>query len=365
MEQPGNAQLSTTMAAPSSTSVLAEFDKHLKEFVKQGPILKDLQANMKEMKARMTSLEHKRAASTEEVIPAKKQRAVSVSSSESESENDLGDCLSADQPSGSGDLDKFLSDGELSDQESSGDEMLDDLKSFFADSEETGPDIDTDLSKILNHGLRSLAQADSVKKLKDKHKRPGNVGNLQVPRVAPVMWRNMTEKGKAVDAALQKTVAKFLPGITPVIRQLDLLTKNKKEVKKNPLLQEMKHLASDAVQTLTHAVSSSNQLRKDSVKTELDSKFHSLCEPGHAVSEKQLFGDKLASELKELDDAKKFSLGKRSTNFRDKKYTNYKSRYQEDFRRGYSKNHKPAGYRKSTQSGGQKKDPKKWSQKRQ
>lgn len=372
-EQPSHkAQRSTNMAAPCSDSLWTKLNTHVEALAKQGPILENLQANMKEMHERMTSLERKRTAEPEDNVVGKKRKTdAASSSSESGNESDEGDNLpeNSNNQAISVDLDSFLSDGEINEEDSSEDELFKELKIFFADSEETGPDIDSNLSKILNHGLRSLAQTENVKKLKEKYKRPGNVGNLQVPRVAPVIWRNLTEKGKSVDAAVQKTVAKFLPGITPIIRQLDLLAQNKKEVKKNPILQEIKKLTSDAVQTLTHAVSASNQMRKDAIKSELDSKFHGLCEPSHPVSEKQLFGEKLSTELKELDDTKKFFLAKRSSGFqRDKRHTSFKPKYQEDFRKGYGKNHKPTtgfNFKKPYQSG-QKKDLKnKWSQRRQ
>ena len=54
-----------------------------------------------------------------------------------------------------------------------------------------------------------------------------------------------------------------------------------------------------------------NQQRKDAIKSELDSKFHSLCEPAYPVSATQLLGDNLNAELKELYDSKKVSIAKK------------------------------------------------------
>lgn len=366
-QQPAHSSKSTTnMAAPST---LANLDKHLSEFLKQGPILQNIQRDLKGLSHRIDRLERKRSATP--IVERKKRKKQKISSSESDSASDIlvSEEEIAPEPGCStvNALNTLLSDGELSsDKEDSEDEFFKDLKSFFKDNEETGPEIDSDLGKIINNGLRSLGQTEEVKKLKEKYRRPSNVGNLQVPRVAPIIWRNLTDKGKAVDAGVQKTVAKFIPGITAVIQQFNLITKNKKEVKKNPLLTEMRKLTTDAVSSLSHAMASSNQLRKDAIKTELDSKFHSLCEPSHPVSEQQLFGEKLSSELKELDDTKKFHLSKRSHTFSYKQERRQKSKYHEDFRRGYGRNHRPNHWKKTGQQSGQKKDQKgKWSQKRQ
>ena len=63
--------------------------------------------------------------------------------------------------------------------------------------------------------------------------------NLLVPKMDSVLWRNISDKGKVVDARIQKVVAKFLPGMSAVIQQFALLHKHKKKIKKNPLLKEI------------------------------------------------------------------------------------------------------------------------------
>ena len=99
----------------------------------------------------------------------------------------------------------------------------------------------------------------------------------------PIIWCNISDKGKAADAAVHKTVSKFMPGSTAIIQQLELINKNKKEPKKILVFKEIKKLSTEAVSALSHAVSASCQQGKYAVKSELDSTFHSLCEPAHPV----------------------------------------------------------------------------------
>ena len=75
----------------------------------------------------------------------------------------------------------------------------------------------------------------------------------------------------------------------------------------------------------------------------MDSKFLILCKPAHPVSATQLFGDNLNAELKELYDSKKVSIAKKKVFFEPERKNRYYKKYssQEDFRRGFSKNHKP------------------------
>lgn len=196
-------------------------------------------------------------------------------------------------------------------------------------------------------------------------------GKSTSPIVAPVIWRNLSVNGKSVDAAMQKTLAKFLPGMTAIIQQLDILAKNRKEVKSNPILKEVKRLSTYAIQMFSHAVASTNQLRKDVIKPELDPKFHALCDSSHSISEQQLFRDKLNAELKEMDDTKRFNITKRyshqssTSHWKSEKSSGgFKRKFdQQDFHRGYGKNHKP---KRTDFQANKKKDTKpKWSQKRQ
>ena len=55
--------------------------------------------------------------------------------------------------------------------------------------------------------------------------------NLQVPKVESVVWRNISDKGVAVDAGIQTAVAKFLPDVSAFIQQFALLHKHKIEIK--------------------------------------------------------------------------------------------------------------------------------------
>ena len=46
---------------------------------------------------------------------------------------------------------------------------------------------------------------------------------------------------------MQKAVSKFMPGLTAIVQQLELINKNKKELKKIPVFKEIKKLSTEAV----------------------------------------------------------------------------------------------------------------------
>ena len=121
----------------------------------------------------------------------------------------------------------------------------------------------------MNEGLRSVGQSEEVKNLREKCIRPSNVDNLQVPKVKSILWRNISDKGEATDAAAQKkAVSKFMPGLTAIVKQLELINKSKKELKRIPVFKEIKKLSTEAVSALSHTVSASCQQQKDAIKLE-------------------------------------------------------------------------------------------------
>lgn len=63
----------------------------------------------------------------------------------------------------------ILFDGKEIDEVDSEDNFLDGLKRIYEESKETGPNIDSEIAKIVNKGLRSMGQAEAMKKLKDKN----------------------------------------------------------------------------------------------------------------------------------------------------------------------------------------------------
>ena len=65
-----------------------------------------------------------------------------------------------------------------------------------------------------------------MKKLREKFIRPSNLDNLQLPKVEPIIWRNISDKGKAADAAVQKAVSKFMPGLAAIVQQMKFINKN-------------------------------------------------------------------------------------------------------------------------------------------
>ena len=67
---------------------------------------------------------------------------------------------------------------------------------------------------------------------------------------------------------MKKAVSKFIPGLTAIVQQLELINTNKRELKKILVFTEIKKLSTEAVFALLHAVSASCQQRKAAIKVD-------------------------------------------------------------------------------------------------
>ena len=187
----------------------------LQEAIKQGPILREIQRGMTDLCSRVGDLERKmgrssssgRNTSERNIISTKRKLLQNQSESDEDSDIEVSNeethhIPDTQQPSTSKELDNILSDGELASEDESDDDILKELKLVFKGTEKSSPAIDKELADVVNEGLRSVGQSEEVRKLQEKFIIPSNVDNLQVPKVEPIIWRNISDKGKTPDAAV-------------------------------------------------------------------------------------------------------------------------------------------------------------------
>ncbi len=105
-------------------------------------------------------------------------------------------------------------------------------QSFYQETEEEGVPVSSDIAPIINKGLRVMGQQEALKKLREKHCHPNNVGNIKIPKVNPVVWRTLIYKGEVCRCCNPKSRQNSSAAITPVVGRLICYQRTKKEVKK-------------------------------------------------------------------------------------------------------------------------------------
>ena len=218
-----------------------------------------------------------------------------------------GDQNSDSEESEDDDLDHFM-EAEKNGEEENDQDTLSDLEDFFEQDDGTGDDLSDRMAKITDKALRgkkSKKEDEKLKKLREKHKRPKNVENLQAPTVDNFAWRQMRREVKRVDYALKKGVLDCAQAITPLGKALELMQTNSyHEAAKSNVM--------DAFKILCLTVKTTNNKRLELIKKEMQPKYRELCP--EQLSATKLLGDNFQEAVKKLDGTKS-NLTMSSMNF--------------------------------------------------
>ncbi|KAL3859104.1 hypothetical protein ACJMK2_009337, partial [Sinanodonta woodiana] len=115
------------------------------------------------------------------------------------------------------------------------DDLLADLESFVFEHQKTGPNVEYKLAEVLNKGLHMLITSDKLKSMQEKYPRPGNCGNLKVPRINSEVWHAMSKQARSVDILLQKLQNQLGHVLVPTLRVLELFLKQINNLRELPL----------------------------------------------------------------------------------------------------------------------------------
>ena len=344
------------MAAPWSHQVFDRLSKNLDSYEKHCDLMNKISDRVNQLSTQVPKLTRKRPLSSERTDTNTKKQRVQLplvpnfdgddfSASDDNIQQQNNQSKSLDAIIDSSEEDEALEEGEVS-----GEDMLADLQAAFQQTAETGPNIDQKIADVLNDGLRKPPSDETIKVLKDKHKRPDNINNLQIPRSDKTVWSALHAQTRSQNAATQKMLGMFGYAIVPIIKQMEIFCKHKKQPKDLPT-KELRKLAQESYQLFCAAVSATNQKRRELFKRDLDTKYHKICDREYPMLATELFGDKLDNDLKELEEAKRMKLKKsfkpssnyekRSTNYGEKFLKAYGRDQNQYFHKGLSQNHRP------------------------
>ena len=209
----------------------------------------------------------------------------------------------ADNDSSADDIDELFAGSPNSEPEDDGsDDLLAELEGFFAEESLTGEDIHERVAGVVNRALRVLPSHqnnDKMKRLREAHKRPANVANLQLPRIDKALWRELKHETRSVDVADQRAILNYNSAIVPIAKAMSLLC-----TKPHCSGDELRGLITDSFKLLCESVVSTNAARRAAVRKEVQPQYKEICAPDRPISTTNLFGDNMSEDLKALKEAK-------------------------------------------------------------
>ena len=126
-----------------------------------------------------------------------------------------------------------------------------------------------------------------------KHPRPKNIENLQVPKVDDLLWRQLRRDVKQVDYVQQQAVAAYGQAMVPLIKKMEATEKHDKTVN-IPSLVTFKMLSWNIKQT--------NLKRLERIQKELQPKYRPLFQEGPSAT--KLLEDNFQEAVKKVEATK-------------------------------------------------------------
>ena len=203
------------------------------------------------------------------------------------------------------DINEFLE--EENNEDSSENEhfdMMADLEIFFEGQETTGPVVQERIARVTERALRgeiTNKEDEKMQTLKEKHRRPANIANMQIPKIDPFMWRHLKAETRAGDFIQVKALENYSYILTPLIKALDLFKSNSDQDKAIEYV-------SDAYKFTGLMVKATNNARLEKVKKELHPDYKTICD-AKKMTATLLLGDTTSEEIRKVKE------GSRNTPF--------------------------------------------------
>lgn len=195
----------------------------------------------------------------------------------------------------------------------------------YSQEESLGGKIKDELAKVVRGHFTTKLSNELLKKRLDAHLRPENCEALVAPSVNREIWQQLPARAKKVDvglAQLQRCVVKAASAITYTVNEMIQV----KDIKSaDTAMTMMKRNCTDALALLGHASRDLSMRRRSAIRPHINRSLHRLCDRDTVPVTTKLFGDDLASSLRDMKELEKLnaSLHPSVSRFPPKPFNNF------------------------------------------
>ena len=159
--------------------------------------------------------------------------------------------------------------------------------------EETGPNVDSELSSIVNTLIKDGLPEEKLQDKMNKYHCPGNCESLTKVCVNQAVWDNLTPPVRSKDVRLQKVQTSLFKGMCALtVMIINLVAQIPSFPAGNELLQE----ATDAFALIANTNTELNYRCREFIKPDLHNDYKHLCSSFLAITD-QLFGDDIPKSV--------------------------------------------------------------------
>ena len=189
------------------------------------------------------------------------------------------------------------------------------IESFYAASDNVGPDIDAQLAKIVSGFLTTRLPDDKLKEKLTACLAPKNCASIVSARVNAEIWDKLSTQTKSRDVKSQRTqnaLVGAIAGITVTADTLVRASRSGDSLSNADMASTLTSLV-DALALLGNVNLDLNQRRRDDQRGDINIAYKGLCKDG-ADGSALLYGDNLSTRIDDINHSNKVasSLGKAS-----------------------------------------------------
>lgn len=306
---------------------VAEFSQSTKDIKSLAKAVKSISDDMKSLKRKLPSEDQTNTVAKQPCIDTDDHQ-INIPSSPKP-----GTSTQSDSEESTDDLEEFMQEEENYLESA---DTYEDLEDYFQVQDGTGEEVGDQIAKITERALRGTKNKKDEEKLQElqqKHLRPKNIQNLQVPKVDDILWRQLKREAKNVDYLQQKAVSNYSQALIPIIKALELLKSSSGKA-----TEATGHIM-DAFKILCLNIKATNLGRTERIKRELQPKFRAICK--NEASATNLFGDNFQEAVKKLEGTKSNLTSTAQQHFLGKRGgSRFSSQLSHSFKHNYGQNHK-------------------------
>ncbi|XP_041478237.1 uncharacterized protein LOC121426135 [Lytechinus variegatus] len=177
-----------------------------------------------------------------------------------------------------------------SQEESTLPKMIPTFAAKFAAQSDEGPPLEEEMASSTMFMMNNKLEEKVLEETGIKYLPPSNCPYLDVPKVNPVIWENLSPSTRSRDLKLARVQKSLTRGLTAFTRSIS-------SGNLSPSQQ-------DALALLSNANYEMNALRKEQIKPDMNAAYSHLCKPTIPVT-KFLFGDDLGKRVKDMTEEQK------------------------------------------------------------
>jgi len=184
-------------------------------------------------------------------------------------------------------------------------DLFQEVSMAYQPGEKRGAEVVPSLAALANGLLKKNIELSDKDKF-EKYLIPSNVEYVDTPLINKPIWGTLSHESKRNDVALQTIQKKFLHGSLPILDVMQKLNASQDDLNALDAKQLVQKL-SDSLAFIGSANTSMVQYRRNCLKKDIPQSMHPLCADSVSFSGKNLFGNDLSGDIKEVSELNKMS----------------------------------------------------------